>query len=109
MKSYPINDSSEAIHTVCVTFQIDEYRGYAYYKIGGSTKGWQVIGSYDLVEVLSEAADTGNLEFEQMKLVLNDETFDIELTDKDGNSCQYADEIDWLDKLIVAVEIVKYE
>lgn len=109
MKSYPINALSEAIHTVRVTFQIDEYQGYAYYKIGGNAKGWQVIGSYDLVEGLSEAADTGNLEFEQMKLVLNDETFDIELTDKDGNSCQYADAIDWLDKLIVAVEIVKYE
>lgn len=109
MKNYPINKVSTATHTIRITFQLDDYRGCAYYKIGGNLKGWQVMGTSDLLEELAEAASTNNLILENMRLRIVDQYFEIELTNDAGEICRLADQLNSLEELMVAIEIVDYK
>lgn len=103
MENYDLNDRWGK-HTVKVTFQASEYKGYVTYQIGGNTKGFAVLNSdpEDLCEHVFKENPV-NLK------PLDDDWYSMTLTNKNGDILLLEDEWESIGNHIIGVEIIDFE
>lgn len=102
MKNYDPN-IRWGVHTIKVTFQQWEYRGYVTYQLRGNVKG--------IVAFPTDAEDLYNQKFldNNARLEdLGDDWFRMVLTDENGDETEVEDEWRYLNDSIVGVEIIEY-
>lgn len=102
MKNYDPN-IRWGTHTVKVSFQIWEYKGYVTYQVHGNCKGNALldVDDYDLY-------DKDFLENTACLVALDEEWFQMHLTDENGVKTEIEEEWNYLNNYIVGVEIIDY-
>lgn len=97
------------VHKVKVTFQDESYKGHIVAQIGGNCKGFSVMDfdcycwSGEAIEKLKE--NTCKLEYH----FDDGEWLTMELTNEDGDTCEYELECEELGDYVVAVEILSFK
>lgn len=101
------NDINYGMHTVRVTIQCNKIRGHIYQKIKGNTHGKDVLDfDFEIYgEDIEKLTTSPNLHIrwdDEMEM------FDIEFVDESGESIQWEADPEYLNEMIVAMEIVEY-
>lgn len=102
MKNYDPN-IRWGTHTVKVSFQIWEYKGYVTYQIRGNCKGSGLLG----VDA-DNLYDTKFLENTADLVIYDDGWFEMCLTDEHGGTIEIEEELRELDDCIIGTEIVDF-
>lgn len=107
MKNYDLN-LRNAEHTMKITLQSDDYKGYVFVKCGGNCKGAEMINfateyfeTCDTEDVKALENDC-NLEFDE-----DAEYFACRLKNADGDELIIEDDYEDFINMIVAVEIIE--
>lgn len=105
LKSYDAySDYLNGKHTVKVTFQIGELRGYGYYKVGGNCAGLDILKTAENMN----PTDFDKTEGVQFREVGEDDEF-IEVIFGESKEDIFDVELEDIDRIIVGVEIVDFE
>ena len=107
MKSYDGMNNCFGTHTIKVTFQGWQYKGYMFLEMGGNCSGMDVFPDVDTIIDSVDNAEYINMEFN----LYDDEDWlgEIVLTADNGDTCLFELENERdVEELIIGVEIVNF-
>lgn len=97
-------------HTIKVTFQLYQYKGYITFEKGGNCKGLDIL-NIDIDDIY-EAYDLGGIIENTANLRISDDGdeiwYFIKLTNDDGDEMECDDLFGCLGEIIVGVEIINF-
>ncbi len=108
MKNYDVN-MHNGTHDIKVTFQLNEFKGYLIYSLGGSCKGYNVLSDFDMDcfgsdEISGLKENNANVSYDE-----DYDVFSMELTDENGDTLETSDLCgDDVSNMIVSIEIVDF-
>lgn len=102
MENYDQN-ITYGIHTIKVTFQLFEFKGFVTYEVGGNCKGAA------LLQVDPDDFYDKKIKENPIKLKdLGDDWYSMELTDISGDTCLIEDEWDCIGENIIGIELIDF-
>lgn len=103
LNNYDLN-ARFGTHTIKVSFQTKNYKGYTTYQVGGNMKG------LNLLNIDADSLYHHNYKDNQAELKdLGDDWFSMSLVASDGDSILIEEEWDYIENYIVSVEIIDFE
>lgn len=103
LNNYDLN-ARFGTHTIKVSLQTGNYKGYVTYQIGGNMKG------ANLLDTDGDSLYSHNYKDNQAKLKnLDDDWFSMSLVASNGDSILIEEEWDYIENYIVGVEIIAFE
>lgn len=107
MKNYDnLDNFRKRVHTIRVTFQLEDYKGYIAYEMGGNCQGFEVM-DFDISTI--DQNDINRFVENNCKFKFNEEyeLFSLELRDRKGNPCIMESETESdINNMIVAIQII---
>lgn len=103
LENYNLN-AGMGTHTIKVSFQTRNYKGYVTYQMGGNMKG------LNLLNIDGDSLYHHNYKDNQAKLEsLDDDWFSMSLVNADGEVLLIEEEWDYIENYVVAIEIIDFE
>lgn len=103
LENYNLN-AGMGTHTIKVSFQASNHKGYVTYQVGGNMKG------LNLLNIDVDSLYHHNYKDNQAELTdLEDDWFSMSLFNDDGDSIFIEEEWDYIERYIVGIEIIAYE
>lgn len=110
MEDYKNENYSHGLHTVEITLQMGKYKGTFTTTMGGNCKGGNILESFcDLEDFEEDTIHENNCNLTISEDDDGDYWFSCTLTDESGDKCEYEDEINSLNNLIVGIKIINFE
>lgn len=106
MKIYDGLNNSFGTHTVRVSLQDGEYKGFFDYKISGNCKGIDVL-DFDIDNY--DKPDLKKLKTYGMEIDLSGDFYTVVLRNEKEDTCEYELDSAELGRMIVAIEIIDFE
>lgn len=109
MKTYDGLNYSDGKHTIKVTLQDGEYKGYFTYTVGGNCKGFGVLD----FDISTDDQDSIEKHYKCHGCMIsrpdNNDYLNVKLTDPNGETCDFEVGDDDFMSMVVGVEIIDFK